>query len=135
MKPYETTVVEVSYEGTKNHLVKGSMLTLLGRNRLKKVSLDWRKNFPLYEEEAPLKLKEILTKFYSVFSEEICRLKDFKVKIPIEKTASPRFCRARPVSYAIKAGVKKELENQGIFKRMEYSRWVASIVPVVKNDN
>ena len=27
------------------------------------------------------------------------------------------------------------LENQGIFKRVEYSRWAAPIVPVVKNDN
>ena len=94
------------------------MPTLLGWNWLKKVRLDWRTMFPLCEEEAPLKLKELLTEFESVFSEDMGCLKDFKVKIPMDKTMKPRFCRARPIPYAIKAGAEKELdrlENQGIF--------------------
>ena len=45
-EPYGTTEVEASHEGTKNCLpllvVKGSVPTLLGRNWLKKVRLDWR---------------------------------------------------------------------------------------------
>ena len=60
------------------------------------------------------------------------------MKIPMDKTIKPRFCWARPVPSAIKAGVEKELdhlENLGIFKRMEYSRWAPPNVPVVKNDN
>ena len=73
VKPYRTIVVEVSHEGTKNCLpllvMKGNVPTLLGQNWLKKVRLDWRNMFPLCEEEAPLKLKEILTEFKSVFSE------------------------------------------------------------------
>ena len=142
VKPYRTTVVEVSHEGTKNRLpllvVKGNVPMLLGQNWLMKARLDWRTTFPLCEEEAPLKLKELLTEFESVFIEEMGCLKDFKVKIPMHKTMKPRFFRARPVPCAIKAGVEKELdhqENQGIFKRMEYSRWAAPIVPVVKNEN
>ena len=74
----------------------------------------------------------------SVLSEEMGCLKDFKVKIPMDKTMKPRFFWARLVPYAIKAGVKKELdclEYQGIFKRVEYSQWAAPIVPGVKNDN
>ena len=73
VKPYGTTVVEVSHERTKNSLpllvMKGNVPTLLGQ---------------------------------------------------------------------IKAGVEKELdclENQEIFKRMEYSWWAPPNVPVVKNDN
>ena len=89
VKPYRTIVVEVSHEETKNHflllVVKGIVPMLLGWNWLKKVRLDWRTMFPLHEEEVPLKLKELLTEFDSVFSEEISRLKNFKVKIPIEK--------------------------------------------------
>ena len=64
-------------------------------------------------------MKELLTEFDSVFNEEIGNLKDFKGKIPFEKTESPRFCRARPVLYAINAYVEKELDclkSQGIFK-------------------
>ena len=96
VKPYGTIVVEVSHEGTKNRLpllvVKGNVPTLLGRNWLKKVRLDWRTMFPLREEEAPLKLKELLTEFESVFSEEMGCLKDFKMKIPMDNTMKPRFC-------------------------------------------
>ena len=123
VKPYGNKVVEVSHEGTKNRLpllvVKGNMPTLLGRNWIKKVRLDWRTMFPLCKEEAPLKLKELLTEFKSVFSEEMGCLKDFKVKIPMDKIMKPRFCWARLVPYTIKAWVEKELdrlENQGIFK-------------------
>ena len=112
VKSYGTTVVGVSYEGTKNRLpllvVKGNVPTLLGRNWLKRVRLDWRTMFTLCEEEALLKLKELLTKFESVFNEEMGCLKDFKLKIPMDKTMKPRFCRARPVPYAIKAGGKAE---------------------------
>ena len=129
VKLYGTTVVEVSHEARKNPLlllvVKGNVPTLLGWNWLKKVRLDWRTMFPLCEEVAPLKLKELLTEFQSVFSEKMGCLKDFKVKIPMDKTMKPRICWARPVPYAIKAGVEKELdrlENQGIFKRVEYSQ-------------
>ena len=84
--------------------------------------------FPLYGEEAPLKLKELLIEFDSVFVEEIRYLKDIKVKIPIEKTAIHRSCWSRPVPHAIKADAEKELhrlEGQGIFKRVEYYRWAA----------
>ena len=123
VKPYRTTVVEVSHEETKNRLpllvVKDNVPTLLGRNWLKKVRLDWRTMFPLCKEKTPLKLKELLTEFESVFSEEMVCLKDFKVKIPMDKTMKPRFCQARLIPYAIKAEVEKELdrlENQRIFK-------------------
>ena len=67
--------------------------------------------FPLYEEEDLLKLKELLTEFNSVFSEEIGYLKDLKVKIPIEETAILRFCQARPVSNAIKLDEEQELDR------------------------
>ena len=112
VKPYRTTVVEVSHEGTKNRLpqlvMKGNVPTLLGRNWLKKVRLDRRTLFPLCEEGAPLKLKELLTEFESVFSEEMSCLKDFKAKIPMDKTMKPRFCRARSVPYKGRGGKRAE---------------------------
>lgn len=142
VKPHGTTDVEVIQEGLKHRLpllvVKGNVPTLLGRNWLNKVKLDWRSMFPLYQEDSPSRLERLLKEFDSLFSEEMGCLKDFKVKIPIDKTVSPKFCRARPVPYAIKADVEKELdrlENQGIYKRVEYSRWAAPIVPVAKNNN
>ena len=74
MKSYGTTVVEVSYKGMKNRLpllvVKGSV-PMQSNVRLEN-------NISFMLEEAPLKLKELITEFDSVFSEEIGCLEDFK---------------------------------------------------------
>ena len=48
-------------------------------------------------------------------------MKNFKVNIPIDKAAKPKFFRARPVPYALKEGMEKELvslQSQDIYKRI-----------------
>lgn len=66
-----------------------------------------REIFPLVDD-VPLKLKELLSEFKSVFSEDLGYLKDFKVKLPVGRTTTTtRFCNARPVLYALKERTKK----------------------------
>ena len=86
--------------------------------------------FCLKNEETLLRFYKLLTEYDALFNGEIGCLKDFKVNIPIDKEAKPKFCWTRPVPYALK-GVEKELdhlETQGIYKRVP-------IVPLVKSDN
>lgn len=82
VKPCGVTEVDVEYEGTESRLslllVKGDTSTLLGRNWLKKVLLNWREIVPLVGDNISLKLKELLDQFECVFSEEFGCLKDFK---------------------------------------------------------
>ena len=45
--------------------------------------------------------------------------------------------KARPVPYALKAKVEKELDrlqSEGIISPVEFTEWAAPIVPVVKQD-
>ena len=51
--------------------------------------------------------------------------------------ATPRFCRARPVPYAMRTKVEQELERlvcEGILEPVQHSDWAAHNVPVLKGD-
>ena len=140
VRPKGMTEVEVIHKGKLWHLpllvVNGEVPTLLGRNWMKQLYSNWETMFSLKEEETSTKLKQLLEEQSELFDGKMGCLKDFKVKIPISKYAEPKFCKARPVPYALKEEVEKELdrlEAQGIYKRVEYARWAAPIVPVAKN--
>ena len=53
----------------------------------------------------------------------------------MKPTATPKFCKARPVPFALQSAVERELdrlEGEGILERVTYSQWAAPIVPVPK---
>lgn len=137
--------VVVEYQNQRLDLpitvVKGNVPNLMGRDWLSQLELKWEKLFP---SSAPVqKLEEIsqsaadlVKEFPEVFTEKLGCLRDFKVCIPVGEGAQPKFYKARPVPYAMRARVEEELdklEQQGVWRRVQYSRWAAPIVPVLKN--
>lgn len=56
-------------------------------------------------------MKAIVMEFDSVFSEEMGCLKNFKVKILINKMVGPRFCWAKPIPCTMKVDLEKELDH------------------------
>jgi hypothetical protein len=82
-------------------------------------------------------LGSILKKHQEVFKSELGKFSGYKAKIHVEENSQPHFCRARPVPLAMKPLVAKELDRlveQGILEPVEFSDWVAPIVPVLKSD-
>ena len=60
-----------------------------------------------------------------------------KAKLHVRPDATPRFFKSRPVPFAIKEAIGKELdklEEQGILQKVDSSDWAAPIVPVPKKD-
>ena len=132
-----TTEVKVAYEGQTATLplviVKGEGPTLLGRNWLSQIRLNWSK---IHYTTSP-GLHELLTKYSEVFQEGLGSFKEYEAKINVDPNAVPRFYKARTVPYAMREKVEAELDRlvaEGTLEPVEYSDWAAPIVAVVKSD-
>ena len=133
--------VTVEYCGKQTVLplivVPGKTPSLIGRNWLKHIQLDWPKILQLHQQERSEKLDQLFKKYDGVFSTTLGCLKDFKVSIPINPSVQPRYFKARAVPYALKEKIDNELDRlvrEGNYKPVEYSKWAAPIVPVTKDD-
>ena len=115
-------------------VTEGNVPTLLGRNWFKALCLDWRTIFRIGKN---LTLQQVLNRHTYVFKEEIGKLKGTTAKIYIEKRATPRVEKARPVLFAIRHKVEQELDRLqalGIIQLVQFSDWASPIVPVMKPD-
>ena len=78
-----------------------------------------------------------MAKHRLLFADELGPVQGMKAKFHINKDATPKFCKARPVPYALKSKVEDELsrlEKEGVIRPVEFSQWAAPIVPIVKGD-
>ena len=132
-----TVLLDLEYEGKSFKempilVVQGVGPTLIGRKWLKVIKLNWHKLFNLEEKG----YKKVTNRFPEVFSTDLGELKAPKVNIPIGNT-QPKFHKARNVPYAMKEKVNKELDRlveEKIIEPVQYSKWAAPIVPVLKPD-
>ena len=132
-----TLDVDVCYDGQQALLplavVQGDGPSLLGRDWLQQIRLDWKGIFQM--ETSPL--ESLLQRKKALFQPGLGTLKGFKAKIHVDPTATPKFCKARPVSYAFRGKVEEELERltkEGIVEPVQFADWAAPIVPVLKSD-
>ena len=112
----------------------GSGPNLMGRDWLKVIRLNWAE---LHNVAMTTKLSRLLSENDDLFSPGLGELRGMKVNIDVDSSATPKFVKARPVPFAMKSKVESELDrlvNEGILEPVQYSRWAAPIVPVVKSD-
>ena len=119
-------------------VVTGNRPALLGRNWLERLKLNWRNVFSVYAPDTDLSnVTYLKQKFPDVFQEGIGTIKGFEASIRLEKDAAPIFCKPRPVPYALREAVEKELdrlEANGIITKVEHSQWATPIVVIPKAD-
>ncbi|CAG2226134.1 unnamed protein product [Mytilus edulis] len=124
-------------------VVKGTGPSLMGRDWLLKLQLNWKSIFKIeqlshnQEPEKDKELQDLLRKYPQVFKEGIGTLKGTKARIYVDKDATPKYFKARLVPYALKEKIEKELdrlEKGGNIEKVEFSEWAAPIVPIVKPD-
>ena len=146
LKTYTGSVVEVvgvlnveaSYEGQKKmvqlHAVKGDGPSLLGKDWLQTIKLNWAQ-INLVSSPSPA-LDKLLDKHAALFQEGLVLLKDVTVKLHVHPDCVPKF--HKPLPFALREGVEKELErlqSLGVIKPVATSDWAAPIVPVVTRDH
>ena len=131
--------VEVEHNHQQKRLgllvVAGNGPSLLGRDWLSKITLNcWSR---LHVASASPSLQEVLKQHSAVFKDELGTVQGTAAKIHVDAQAKPKFCKPRPVPYALREKVDQELsrlEAEGIIERVEFAEWAAPIVPVVKKD-
>ena len=133
--------VTVKYEDQCHSLqltvVKGSGPSLLGRDWLLKIKLNWEKLQLNYVRPKALKLEDILNRYNVLFKDELGRVQSTQAKLHVDPHSQPKFFRPRPIPYALRGKVEQELERlekTGILEPVEFSDWAAPIVPVMKRD-
>ena len=134
-------MVEVKYGTQSKHLtlrvVEGSGPSLLGRDWLREVKLDWRSIGMVSINWEKSQVHTLLSKYSSVFEEGLSVMNTFKARLHLKPGCKPKFCKARNVPFALKPAVEVELsrlEKEGILKQVKHNQWAAPVVPVPKND-
>ena len=108
-------------------ILKGDGPTLLGRNWLHTLKLDWK---AIYAVQQSNPLQVLLQKYQAIFQQSLGTLKGFKAHIHVDPAAKPKYCKARSIPYAFKA--KEELDRlvkEGILEPIRVG------IPVLKPDN
>ena len=131
--------VDVAYKGQSKTLsllvVAGQGPSLLGRNWLKELQLDWQELYQINQSEDTL--QALLQKHKTVFKEELGEAVGITEKLHVSTNIKPYFCRARPVPHARKSKIEQELQclqDQKVIEPVQMSEWAAPIVPVLKPD-
>ena len=130
--------VSVAYKGQTVKempliVVRGSGPSLMGRNWLIKLTLDWHEIHCMLSQS----LQAVLDAHQAVFQEGLGKMKGFKAKLHVDPTANPRYFRPRSIPYALRDRVEEELDRlvaEGTLEPVETAEWAAPIVPVIKSD-
>lgn len=133
--------VPVTYEDQTLTLplvvVHGDRPALLGRNWLRHIRINWSNIFSLTESAARNGLDSLLAKHKMLFSDQLGTVKGIKVAIHVKPECAPIFFKPRPLPYALREVVEKELEaleKRGTITKVDRSSWAAPIVVVPRKD-
>ena len=90
-------------------VVDGDGPSLLGRDWLHKIKLDWQELY--HTQVTQPSVQTVLDKYKQVFNNEIGTVKDTAAKFQIDSEAMPKFYKPRPVPYSMRDLVEKKLEH------------------------
>ena len=133
--------VDVSYGTQKGmytlFVVKGSGTNLLGRDWMRHIRLDWKSIASTVNNVSSPCYQPLLDKYSEVFKDELGTLKFMKVQLQVHSQVTPKFCKPRPVPFALKEALERELlrlQQLGILQKVNHSAWAAPVVVVPKGD-
>ena len=136
-----TITVNVKYEKENKRLslivVKGDGPSLLGRDWLMLLKLNWKAIYLTVRKKLEDHLSVTLENHSSLFKEELGTVQGEKAKLHTNPQIHPKFCKPRPVPFSLRKKVEEELERlekEGIIRKCQFAEWAAPIVPILKDD-
>ena len=134
-----TITVNVKYEKENKRLslivVKGDGPSLLGRDRLMLLKLNWKAIYLTVRKKLEDHLSVTLDNHSSLFREELGTVQGEKAKLHTNPQIHPKFCKPQPVPFSLRKKVEEELERlekEGIIRKRQFAEWAAPIVPILK---
>ena len=115
-------------------VIKDNGPNLMGCDWLAKFQLDWQNIFQLRSLST---IEKLLTKFESIFKDELSTVKDIKVHIQLNPNSKPKFHKAYTIPMALRQKVEEELnrlKRAKIIEPVRHSQWASPVVPVIKTD-
>lgn len=126
----------------KTYVIKNGGPPLIGRNGLKMLSLGIRKlepaicsNLCVTVADSSTKVTYLMNKYSDIFEDKLGTFNKFQVSLKLKEGAIPKFFKPRPVPFALKPKIERELErlvNNKVLIPTEFSDWATPIVPVLK---
>ncbi|GFT66463.1 retrovirus-related Pol polyprotein from transposon 412 [Trichonephila clavipes] len=139
--PLGYVTVRVQYKNQKVNLnlyiVKENLDTILGREWLYKIHLDWPAIIKAFRAKTEQNLNNLLREYKDIFDDKLGEINNYEAKLKLRHGVKPIFCRVRTVPFALKGRVENEidrLEKEGIIEKVDSSEWATPVVPVVKSD-
>lgn len=80
---------------------------------------------------------DIVSEFQDVFSAELGCISGPPVHLQLKEGATPKFCKARSIPFALRDKVSQELDRLvaiGVLSPVAHAEWATPIVPVLKKD-
>lgn len=114
-------------------VVKGNGPALLGRDWIEQLKLDWS----LVNRITPDNFDDLCGRYAEVFQPNLGKMTGMKAKLQVVSGALPRFCKLRPVPYALRDAVEaqlKKMEADGVIIPIDFSEWAAPTVNIPKVD-
>ena len=109
----------------------------MGRNWLSHFpNVSWGQLHTVQPDNLP-DVEALLTKYDGLFQPELGKAEGVSAKFYLKADATPKFCRARSVPYAIKSKIKDKIDRQvsaGILEPVTFSEWATPVVTVTKKD-
>lgn len=117
-------------------VVAGQGPSLLGRDWLKYLRLDWKEVHALSKFEEGT-LENLLDRYAEIFSEELGTIKSFCAELNVDPAVKPKFFKAHTVPFTLHSAIENRLdhlEREGIVQKVTHSEWATPIVAVPKPD-
>lgn len=147
LRAYDGTVIPTKGYFTAELILKGKSFIvnfvvinngcrpLIGRDVLKKLNFEYQINVNSVSIDRGL--SGVTRDFKDLFDGSLGEFKFEKISLKLNNNAIPVFCNPRPVPYAYREKLEKELsrlENLNVISRVEHAEWGTPLVTVLKKD-
>ncbi|GFX09782.1 retrovirus-related Pol polyprotein from transposon 412 [Trichonephila clavipes] len=109
--PLGYVTVRVQYKNQKVNLnlyiVKENLDTILGREWLYKIHLDWPA-IKAFRAKTEQNLNNLLREYKDIFDDKLGEINNYEAKLKLRHGVKPIFCRVRTVPFALKGRVENE---------------------------